>query len=307
MRFSLRTFLIAFSIIGVTYGWFGSRYLRMQKERQILADLSPGICWDFVARAYSADDELYQRYDADRLFDLADRYSKIAEREPTESVPAKIAAAALFHSDSRYDMPRKEFIDAPKAAELAEKYYDSKIEPLASASTMILMRQCRFSDDIHSSQDCRSGFEDGFDADDPFDVYVLVTEVCSDFNYGDEAYGVAEDWPLPGHPWGWHLDESAAHTYEDKIEALRQVSPRAADVYASIVGEVRTCKEVSAELSSQRLSDLSQELMLALDEPSIFRFMLKNRDVFKSNPKLLLPRLPDSQTTSNSPPKQAEK
>jgi len=303
MRLSLRNFLIVFSIVVIVGGWFGAKHLKSKKEQQLLDDLSLGLGSDFFVRAYPANDDLYQRYDLERLFALASKYSKIAENAPSESVPARIASAALCHYGARYDVAQNQLICGPKAVTLAEKYYDSKIEPLASASTMILMRYHQLSDDVHSSQYCRARFEDGFDPNDPFDVYVLVTEVYSDFNYSDGEYRIAEDWPIPRDPWDWHLDEPAAHTYDDKVEALRQVSSEAADAYATIVGEVRKCKAESAELPPQKLAILSQELVLALDKRTIFRFMLKNKELFKTNPYLVVLPPQDRQENSEAPSK----
>gem|GEM_PF-4310820 len=285
MRFSLRTFLVATLVAGACCGWFGLQYAKRQKELRILADLETAIVSSHVVRVENRD--LYEHYTQDRLFKIATHYAALAESESPDSTEARIARAALVHLGSRYDNTLDAFIDAPRAIALSEQYFDKAISPLSSAATRILMRHHRLNEDVHSSQYCRAAVADGFDLDNPIDVYVLVTEVYSDFYYSDQDKLLIDNWPSPRHPWGWDLDESARHSYQDKIDALQQVSPRCARAYAAIVEILIECNGLPSDAQRQRTSQHSNEVLAALPEEAIFRFMLQHIEEFKSHPKLV--------------------
>lgn len=285
MRFKLRTLLVIFVLISAACCWFGSRYIKWKKEQRLLADLETGVSFaEFVPMPHRQRDDLYERYPPDRLLEYAKHYSSIAVNEPSQSVSARIAAAALAQYGSRYDRERKEFVQKEDAVRLAEQYVESGIEPLASAATWVLMRHYRFSDDLASSQAqfCRAEFEDGFDADNPIDVYVLVTEVYSDFYYSDGEDLIAQNWPKPDHPWGWNLPDTASHTYQDKVDALRQVLPEAAEFYASILEVFRKCNGNPSAAQRKELHQMERGVIDALDKYAIFRFMIKHSEDFKS-------------------------
>ena len=296
MRFSLRTLMIICFLVTVTVGWLGLRYIKWKREQQLLADLYLPIYADYPSLAFT-NEEKFERYSPDRLFKIADLYSEIAEREPPDSVAARIASGALVHLGSEYDKKPKELIRDPRAIKIAERVFDSKIEPLAAASTMILMEHHRLSDDVHSSQYLRTVIEDGYDSDNPLDVYLLATEVYSDFQYADREFGIEENWPTPKHPWDWNLGETPSHTYEDKIDALRQVSPDAADAYAAIIEELRTCNGKPSVEQRATIDEYSRDGVLAMDVKTIFRFMLRNLETFKSQPDLCLPPLSDPEAS----------
>ena len=278
-------------LITVAVGWLGMRYINSQRERQLLADLD--------RRPYSgyftgvpADDEIFERYSLDKLFRIAERYSTAAAGEPSDSAAARIAAGALIHFGSRYDVKSKMFMRDPRAAKIAERFFDSKIEPLAAASTMILMGHHRLANHVGSSSALIAVIEDGYDSDNPLDVYVLVGEIYEVFQHGDAESSIEENWPTPRHPWDCYTFEPTqppSHTYQDKIDALRQVSPDAADAYAAMVEVFRKCDAKPSDQQRLTLSGLSNDMMNALDAITIFRFMLRNPEVFKSEPSLCLP------------------
>jgi len=285
MRFKLRTLLVIFMLTSAACCWLGSRYIKWKKEQRLLTDLETGISFaEFVPMPHRQRDDLYERYPPDRLLEYAKHYSSIAVNEPSRSVSARIAAAALAHYGSRYDWDGKEFIQKEDPVRLAQLYVESGIEPLASASTWVLMRHYRFSDDLASSQAqfCRAEFEDGFDADNPIDVYVLVTEVYSDFFYSDGHDLIAQNWPKPDHPWGWKLPDTASHTYQDKVDAMRQVLPEAAELYASILEVYRKCNGEPSVAQMKDLHQLERGVIDALDKHAVFRFMIKHSEDFKS-------------------------
>ena len=157
-------------LVTVTFGWFGSRYIKWKREQQLLADLDLAPYWEYP-RAVQFDDEIYERYSHDRLFKIADEYSKLAAKGPSDSAAARIAAGALAHLGFRYDMNSKEYMRDPRAAKIAERVFDSGIEPLAAASTMILIGHHRLSDDVHSSQYLRAVAEDGYDSDSSMFIF----------------------------------------------------------------------------------------------------------------------------------------
>ena len=72
------------------------------------------------------------------------------------------------------------------------------------------------------------------------------------------------------------MGETPSHTYEDKIDALRQVSPDAADAYAAIIEELRTCNGKPSVEQRATIDEYSRDGVLAMDVKTIFRFMLRN-------------------------------
>ena len=292
MRFKLRTLLVIFALTSAVCCWYGSRYFKWKKEQRLLLDLETGVGLYFIPTPHRQRDDLYERYPPDRLLEYAQHYSSIAVNEPSESVPARIGAAALAHYSSRYDSDRKEFIHREDSVKFAEQYFESGIEPLASASPWVLMRHYRFSDDTASSQSqfCRDQFEDGFDADKPIDVYVLATVVYSEFFYSDGEDLIAQNWPKPDHPWGWKLPDSASHTYQDRVDALRQVLPEAAEFYASILEVHRECNANPSDAQRKELERLERGVIDGLDKYAIFRFMIKHPEDFKSQSEWVYPK-----------------
>jgi len=275
-------------LITVTFGWLGARYIKSKREQQFLADLDRAPYSRYLTSALS-DDKIFEKYTPDRLFRIAEQYSKSAVREPSNSVPARIAAGALYYLGTRYDMKSKRFMRDPRVITIAEKFFDSKLEPLADLSTMILLGHHQLCDDIHSSQDLRAVIEDGYDSDNPLHVYLLVTEVYSDFLLSDGQDLIEQNWPTPSHPWGWNLGETPSHTYKDKIDALRQVSPDVADAYAAIIEEMGKCNGKPSNVQRATINGYSNDMLNAMDERTIFQFMLRNLEIFKSEPSLCLP------------------
>ena len=291
MRFSLRTLMIIFFLVTVTFGWFGLRYTKWKQEQQLLADLN------FAPYSVLSDDETFERYSLDRLSKIAEQYSAIAVRQPSDSVAARIAAGALVHLGCRFDMKSNDFIRDARAIKIAENFFDSKTEPLATVSMKILMRHHRLSDDVYASQSMCAVLDDGYDSDNPLDVYLLVTEIYSEFNYCGGESSIEENWPTPRHVWAWDFSEKPSHhTYKDKVDALRQVSPDAADAYAAMVEVFRKCDAKPSKAQRVTLAKHSDDMLSALKPATIFRFMLKNPEVFKSQPDLRYPRLSPPQT-----------
>ena len=84
-------------LVTVTVGWLGSRYIKWKREQQLLADLDRPIDIKSFIGVHS-NDEKFERYSLDRLFMIAQQYSKAAVRDSSDSVAARIAAGALVLS-----------------------------------------------------------------------------------------------------------------------------------------------------------------------------------------------------------------
>ena len=272
-----RTLLVTIVVVSAICGWFGMRYMNSQKAKQraaLLTDLEYNVSATHRLSRIDSLSELYARYPPDRLFQLAETYATKASQDAADSDSARIARAALVHLAAD-----------PRAVDLANQYFDQNIEPLSSAAIMILARHHRLHDDLHCSQFCESSFKDG-DVNNPIAVYVLVTEIYSNFLHGDAGDNVLENWPEPEHPWQWRLTDAAKHSYQDKVKALQEISPESATAYASIIDIVDDCGANPIDEQYAKIHELSAVAIESLTSEKIFLYMLKHLDEFQSQPQL---------------------
>lgn len=204
-------------------------------------------------------------------------YERYVDRDSETS--HRITAAALYHLARRSN---------PRGVELAKSQIDSNTKLLWTNAVFGLIYHHRIDDDIHFSQYFKTSMDDGFSVESPDDVYLLATEVFSNFMYSDGWYLLLDYWPYPADPWiginsriGENGQRIPTHSFDDTVAALEKVQPSVAASFAKIIEILRSCDGQPDEKQTLALEELGERILEEWSEASLLRYAVRHADFFE--------------------------
>ena len=258
---------------------FGAVFLGMPMRRQHVLQQEEKLAtrlelFRHRARSRKDYDEFREELDDDACLDLFERH---IGRE--SEVSHRIAAALLYHLVV--------LRDHPEGTTLAHEHLDSDITVVRKNAADALVWHYRIARDIHYSQYFTEAMANGFDVESPEDVYLLTTEVYSNFIHSDGWQLMLDYWPHPKAPWigtPSRVDADGnripTHSFDDTIDALAKINVQVSNDYEEIVAILRKCNGEPSDSQYGQLEQLGNQILREYKEEDLLRYAIRHREFF---------------------------